>query len=220
LAGKGEWDERTLFVHSQRVDKPIAWRQCAVMTERWRLVDGKELYDIAADPGQTQNVAEKNETVVDELRAAYLAWYADISERFHEFVRIELGGTMAPNPVHLTCHDWHAPISEVPWNQEQIRSDVVANGYWAVDVRRAGRYEVTLRSRPASAAEPLNATRARLLMGSEKTMGSVARDVPAGTTSVTLPVDLQKGPQLLQTRLESGDGATRGAYFVEVRYVE
>src|SRR5262249_13095193 len=57
LAGKGAFPERTLFVHSQRVDRPRKWKTCAVMTERWRLINGKELYDLRADPGQEQDVA-------------------------------------------------------------------------------------------------------------------------------------------------------------------
>jgi hypothetical protein len=215
LTGAGDWPHRTLCVHSQRIDYPEKWRHCAVMTERGRLVDGKELYDIAADPGQKNDVADENPAVVAELRAQYETWWADISKRFDESVRIELGAEKA-NPVQLTCHDWHAPIAEVPWNQEQIRRDPAANGFWAVDVLRLGRYEVTLRSRPASAAAPLKAKRARVLVGDAKSESAVS----AGADAVTLAIDLAAGPQKLETRLEGKDGPTRGAYFVEVRRIE
>jgi arylsulfatase A-like enzyme len=51
LAAKQPWPSRTLLVHSQRIDHPEPWRKCAVMTDRWRLVNGKELYDMTTDPG-------------------------------------------------------------------------------------------------------------------------------------------------------------------------
>ncbi len=59
---KGEpaaWPDRTLFVAVNRLDHPEPWRRTAVMTERWRLVDGKELYDITADPGQMVDISTR-----------------------------------------------------------------------------------------------------------------------------------------------------------------
>jgi len=106
LRGEGGRPDRTLFVHSQRIDHPQKWRKCAVMTDRWRLVNGKELYDIQADPGQKTDVAEKHPEVAKRLRAAYEAWYDDIDERFDDYCRIVLGSEHE-NPSHLTCHDWH-----------------------------------------------------------------------------------------------------------------
>jgi len=52
----GEWPERTLFLHNQRVLDPIKWRNTSVMTDRWRFVDNTELYDIKQDPGQQNNI--------------------------------------------------------------------------------------------------------------------------------------------------------------------
>jgi arylsulfatase A-like enzyme len=46
-----EWPERTLFVHNQRVVDPIKWKQTSVMTDRWRLINNTELYDITTGPG-------------------------------------------------------------------------------------------------------------------------------------------------------------------------
>src|SRR5206468_3271698 len=77
LEGKGSWPERTLFVHSQRIDTPEKWRKCAVMTDRWRLVNGTELYDLTADPGQSKDLARQHPALLSELRKAYESWYAD-----------------------------------------------------------------------------------------------------------------------------------------------
>ena len=52
-----EWPDRALVVESQRVVNPIKWRKSAVMTDRWRLVNGKELFDLKADPKQANDIA-------------------------------------------------------------------------------------------------------------------------------------------------------------------
>ena len=49
--GAGEWPDRVIVTDSQRVEYPIKWRRSATMTQRWRLVNGKELYDIQSRPG-------------------------------------------------------------------------------------------------------------------------------------------------------------------------
>ena len=41
-----------LITDSQRVQSPIKWRKSAVMSNKMRLVNGKELYDLSKDPGQ------------------------------------------------------------------------------------------------------------------------------------------------------------------------
>ena len=52
-----EWGDRILVTDSQRVKDPIKWRKSAVMTDRWRLVNGKQLFDMKNDPGQKKDVA-------------------------------------------------------------------------------------------------------------------------------------------------------------------
>jgi arylsulfatase A-like enzyme len=213
LEGKKEWPARTLFVHSQRIDHPEKWRKCAVMTERWRLVNGKELYDMSADPGQKKDIEDKHSPVISGLRHAYEKWYADLSRRFDEYCEIPVG-VEKQGPTHLVCHDWHG--ERAPSGQEQVRNRIQANGFWAVEVARPGKYAVTLRERPAVAKFPLTAVTARLTVGKV----DASKPVPAGTTSVTFEVDLTSGKTRLQTWLTEKDGTSRGAYFVEVKHVE
>ena len=84
------------------------------------------------------------------------------------------------------------------------------------EVARAGRYEVTLRERPAAARFPIQAQTARLTVGPV----DVRQPVPAGATAVTFTVRLDAGPTRLQTWLTAADGTGRGAYFVEVKYLD
>lgn len=210
LQGTGTLPARTLFVHSQRVEHPQKWRQCAVLTPRWRLIDGKELYDLPADSGQRRDVASDHPDVVRQLRGAYEQWYASIGSRFDEYCRIVLGAD-AEDPARLTAHDWHS--EEVPWDQTQVKRLPRANGFWAVQVERAGRYRFTLRHQPAEASRPLRATTARVQLGTATARAAV----PAGATAVSLDLALERGDGRLQTWLEEADGTSRGAFYVEVR---
>jgi arylsulfatase A-like enzyme len=213
LRGKGKFPERTLFVHSQRVEQPVKWRQCAVMTARWRLIDGKELYDLPADPGQRTDMAARHPDVVKGLRGEYEKWWASISTRFDEYCPIFLGSAQA-DPATLTCHDWHGKV--VPWNHAQVRKLPVANGFWAVEVERAGTYRFTLRHQPAEAKCLLRAVKARIRAGQHEASARVS----VGATAVTLELKLPAGAAQLQTWLQEKDGSSRGAFWVEVRRVE
>ncbi len=207
------WKERTLVVHSQRIENPEKSRKSAVMTDRWRLVNGKELYDMQADPGQTENVADQHSDVVELLTASYEKWWKHIDDRFDEFVRIPLGASQA-NPTSFTCHDWHA--NNVPWNHGQINRMPAASGFWAVDVTQAGKYEVTLRLRPEGVEFPLRKGTAKVRVGDIEQSAAIT----PGESSATVTLELPKGPAKFQTWLEEENRGTRGAYFVTVKHLK
>ena len=215
-----EWPERTLIADSQRIEHPEKWRKSAVMTDRWRLVNGKELFDMPADPAQKTNVADKHPEVVARLGKAYEAWWTDTSKRFGEYCGTILGSDHE-NPVRITCHDWHG--QRVPWNQGAVRSGAKANGFWAVEVERAGKYEFSLRrwpeelDQPITAAIPrgkaISATKARLKIGDV----DEAKPIADGAKAVTFTVELKPGKARLQTWLSDEKGEERGAYYVYVK---
>lgn len=202
--------QRTLFVHSQRLERPEKWRKCAVMTERWRLVNGAELYDVQQDPGQQANVAESHSEVVSTLRSEYDRWWESLEPVFGEEVRIGLGHPLA-NPTLLCCHDWHG--EPIPVMQDSVAKDPAQNGYWSVDVAAAGRYEFRLRSRPPGTAQGIGAKTAKLQIGDIERTVDVATDAEEAVITVELPA----GPAHLTTEFSGGDRPPRGAYYVEVR---
>ncbi len=213
LTGSGSWPARTLFVHSQRIDHPEKWRKCAVMTDRWRLVNGVELYDMTADPQQEKDVAGKHPETVAGMRAEYERWWTGISKRFDEYVEIVVGSERE-NPALLTCHDWHG--ERALSLQDYVRKGEIANGFWAVEVARPGRYSITLRRQPTSDPCSLGAETARLSIGKFDKQQTVAADA----TSATFEVALEAGKTRLQTWLIEKSGTERGAYFVEVKRLE
>lgn len=208
-----DWPERTLFVHTQREEIPPKWVRSAAMTQHWRLVDGKELYDMQSDPGQTRDVSAQHADVVAKLRADYEAWWATLTPSFTNYGYIILG-SQHENPSHLTCHDWHADQQDVPWSQEHIKKAPNANGWWMIEVANAGKYEFTLRQQPAVAKSPIQAAVATVRVGGVEATESVL----GGATEVKLTLDLQPGRQRMQTRFfDEAAGIDRGAFFVEAR---
>ncbi len=228
----GEWPERTLFVHSQRVQEPVEWKQSAVMTDRWRLINGQELYDLQADPGQKRNVALDYRGPTLTLRRAYETWWESLGPALRESVPVVVGSKEAPETI-LTAHDWRAETAEVPWDQELIRRQPLVNGWWELEVARTGTYRVTLRSHPqeAASAPPLDAIHARIVAttghgqqtrpvidggGQQGSPPEVTASAPIDPNSrrVTLHVNLPKGRTRLQTWLTRSDAKSRGAFYV------
>jgi arylsulfatase A-like enzyme len=207
-AAKPQWRARTLVVHSQRVEHPEKWRKTAVMTDRWRLINGQELYDMQADPGQGRDIAAKNPEVVAELTKFYDGWWQDVSQRFDEYVRIPLGAKQA-RVVHLNCHDWHGRFVAY---QAGLNSNPPAQGWWAVDVVAAGKYRVLLRDRPTGVEKQLTAKSAYVRIGDVEQ----SAEVEPGSQSVRFDVELPAGPAKFETVLTLPDGTQRGAYFVTV----
>lgn len=212
LVGVEDWFRRTLFVQTHGVGPPQPWRHSAVMTDQYRLVNGSELFDIVDDPGQLINIAPGNREVRDQLRFEYEECYNDVSKQFDEMCHIAVGAP-PQDPTTLTCHDWHGPL--VPWHQGHIAQRAVANGFWAIEVVRPGRYRITLRERPAAAKFVLPAASARVQVGERITTVRV----PPGSVSVPVELDLTAGKTRLQTWLFEPDGTQRGAYFVDVAYL-
>lgn len=101
----GSWPDRTLVTDSQWLKDPIKWRNSSIMTSRWRLVNGEELYDIKADPAQQQDVAPSHPQVVERLRDFYDSWWAELEPTFDLDAGTYLGHE-ADNPTTLTSHDW------------------------------------------------------------------------------------------------------------------
>lgn len=207
------WNKRTLVVQSHRVEEPVKWKKSAVMTDRWRLVDGEELYDIQADPGQQRPLASKeHQETIDQLRTVYEKWWTDLAIDPNAYSSIVLGDPKAEQ-VRLTSHDWHGP--QPPWNQDLVKKDPVSEGFWAVEVARPGAYQFLLSRRPLEEPAPLGCTTARIDVGGK------SAEMTLDPTAVLAPltVRLEPGETKLHTQLIAEDGTTRSAYFVTVHYL-
>jgi arylsulfatase B len=160
-----DWADRMLVTDSQRVVDPIKWRKSAVMSRRWRLVNGEELYEIEADPGQKTDVADQHPDQVARMRAFYEKWWAELEPSFSRTTELHLGQP-GHETVTLTCHDWIGE-NPPPWSQSQVRraGDLLEGdsptlrheSHWAVKVVTAGTYEITVSRWPQEAGHPITA---------------------------------------------------------------
>ena len=196
---KVEWTDRTLYTQWHRGDEPEPFRACAVRTQRFKLVDGQELYDLIADPGETRDIAAANPQTVAAMRKDYERWFADVSAtRGYAPPRIHLG-TQFENPVTLTRQDWRGP--RAGWSEDSL-------GYWEVHVAEGGRYEIIVRTFPVPDAGEVS-----FQLNSAPLRQAVAN----GSTECRFAaVELRSGPGRLHASLQYGEKVV-GARYVEVR---
>ena len=139
--------DRILVTDSQRLPNPVKWKDSAAMQGSMRLVRGKELYDISADPEQRHDMAAERPEVVSRLRAGYEEWWSRVSVRFDEEIPIVLGSE-AEMVTDLTSHDIRGDSGDCAWNQGEVRQGKRCKSYWEVELARAGRYRFELRRWP------------------------------------------------------------------------
>lgn len=231
------WPDRPLVTDSQRLVYPVKWRRSAVMTQQWRLINGMELYDMQADPGQTRDVSALQPDAVSALRSAYEVWWARVSVQFADDIPIRAGDREAEELV-VNSHDWRNQDCDCVWNQNQVRAGLRCNGYWELDIAVAGRYRFELRRWPREENRPLCAgIPGQVIAMHEMTWNSgygggsavdiVAAEIRIGEAEAQAKVsaealgiaftfDLPAGPTHLYTQLRTDTGQDLGAYYVYI----
>jgi arylsulfatase len=228
LRGTAAVPDRMLAVqYGQRPVKGDA----AVLWQKWRLVHGKELYDLKTDPGQKSDVAARHPAVLKKMQAHYDKWWAGVAPRLDDFSPISIGSDRE-NPVTLTAADWANVYCD---NMQNLRAGLNRNGPWHLLAERDGTYEIELRRWPREANAAITAgvpafkavdgglpagkalpiARARLKLGSVDETKAVA---PAAK-GVTFTLKLKSGTRTtLQTWFYDASGKELcGAYFAHVR---
>ena len=204
-----DWQQRELVVESQRIPHPQKWRKCAVMTGRWRLIDGKQLYDLDADPGQTRDVARVHPDVVRQLRGAYERYWDDVTVGDDQYGRPILGAAAQPE-IMLCSQDWMPTAGPCPWSQAHVASGAAAFGFWPVQVAESGSYRFELRRWPREvetslSGVPSNPQVADAFLNDEPVLGTLYHAQPRA-----IPVAgarLKVGQKTLETRMGKGDVA-------------
>lgn len=239
------WPDRFLITDSQRVRDPIKWRKSAVMSERWRLINGKELYDIDNDPGQKTDLAAKHPDQVERMRKFYEYWWAELEPTFSQTTEIYLGHEDHP-VVSMTSHDWIQNESP-PWNQGANRQGIAPKngkheGHWAVKVVEEGMFRFELRRWPLESDTPINAGLPALpnVPGSSKAFSTTpgkafnftsatlridGKDVESSPikgdeTHITFTTRLSRGSHQLSPVFVDAKGKEVGAYYLIVSRVE
>ncbi|MEM8524411.1 MAG: arylsulfatase [Bacteroidota bacterium] len=224
--------ERIVVVDTQRKKLPKKWKNTSVMQNTWRLVNNEELYNLANDPSQLNNIIEVRPEKAQQLEAAYEKWWSSMEEAFKQENTIIIGSA-EENPTLLTAHDWHSE-RDPAWHQRHIRAGKIDNAHWTLDVAQAGNYRIRLYRWPPELQKAMTATVAR---GNEIEGGfpfkqGVRLEVIEARISVQGKVfssneiledryfefttNLEKGALRLQTFMTDEEGIERGAYYVEM----
>jgi arylsulfatase A len=135
----GNWHDRFIFTQWHRGDVPERYRSCAVISQQYKLVDGKELYDMVSDPGEKQDVAIQHPDVVNLMRKEYDKWFDDVSStRLDNYAPPKIYiGTPYENPVILSRQDWRVHGKD-GWGDNDY-------GHWEVLVTESGKYSIQVR---------------------------------------------------------------------------
>lgn len=214
-----DWPERTL--HTQMhggngYTKPgDPWEIGTAMTERWRLVEGDELYDIISDPEQRTNVAAQHPDVLADLTEKHLEWFESVKPGMVP-TRITIGSDVE-RVTELTSQDWVVPKSNPPWAHTHVVKRTIANGPWHVDVTKAGTYRFSLSRWPHYINKAIDSTSARIEIAGQTVTSEIEDPDKAITADFVLT--LPAGPTELKTTLTTSQGKQHGAYFVNVERV-
>ena len=193
------WQDRNLFTQWHRGDEPVLFRDCAIRTQQYKLVNGSDLYDLAADPAERNNISVAQPEIAARLRKETEAWFKDVSStRGYAPPRILAGTPLEPITI-LTRQDWRGPRAS--WESAGL-------GYWEVEIARAGRYDFQLRM-PA-AAEPVTAA---LHAGSVQLTAFVK---PGANEATFSKVQMPAGPVRVEPSLTAA-GKTWGPHYVDLR---
>jgi arylsulfatase A-like enzyme len=193
------WPDRTLYTQWHRGEVPELFRDCAARSQQYKLVNGKELYDLSADPGEKNDVAGSLPAVAAKMRKGVEEWFRSVeAERHFAPPRIALGAPQE-NPVTLTRQDWRGP--KAGWDAGSI-------GHWEVEVMQAGKYDVTVRFAKAKERGQMDLT----MFGMTSTL-----PFQAGDESVTVKdYTMAKRPMRLAPVLKTATGES-GALYVDVK---
>lgn len=147
-----ELPERTLFVETQRSFTPQPWVKTVGMTQRWRLVNNQELYDIVKDPSQKTNVIQNYPEVAKTIQDAHKAYWKRVSPGDRDKPRFIVGHPQDPE-TFLQSADWYLPSA--PWNHAIVADGKKYIGVWDVTIAKEGTYRFEVRRWPREANAPI-----------------------------------------------------------------
>jgi arylsulfatase len=208
--------------------------QAAVLWKRWRLLEDRELYDLASDLLQQKNVIDQHPEVVAKMRQQLYSWWDGVKHLANEEQRI-IVGSKYENPSKLSATEWLDVFVD---QQGQIRRGVLKNGYWLIDVARAGEYEIELRRWPKEAdgsisgtlpdgsGTALPITQAMLFVSGHNHLRiaekkayqfeGLTKRVTPKDKGVTFTMNLKKGPTALHTWFKGKNELMLSAYYVYI----
>lgn len=132
---------------------------------KFKLVNGTELYDLNADPGETVDVATRHPEIADELRHAYLGWWKESVPEDGFTIRPVAVGFTTERETTLTPHQgrvegtlqffgmrgMHSGLKNIGTHPSGVDGDWLSNWTsptdkvsWNITAIEEGSYEVAI----------------------------------------------------------------------------
>lgn len=172
--------ERMFVVQQGSHVTPVKYNGCVVYNQ-WRLVGQNELYNINEDPGQNNNIAASNQTVVAKMKAYYESWWSKIYSPQAQQVPLVVG-SQKENPVIITSADWVGAGPNTQWGVASGNDDV--NGHWIIDVKTEGMYRIELSRWPFHINRSLTVSGPSVSIGGTAMRSGKALPIDAGYISI------------------------------------
>lgn len=204
----------------------------------WRLVRGRELYNVEQDRAQQQDLSRKHPEILKKMQDFYENWWSGVKDRVYEYQPLMVG-TEAENPVIFSPNYW-AGVDVDNHHRVSAAEGGPRGGVFHVKVMRPGTYRIELRRWPFHTGEPLGSAGPKQTVAGRSLEEVIAdrRSLPiAGavlrvgqrelqaTTSpeslgVTFEISLQEGETELQGWFRDREGKDLcGAFYVSIEFL-
>jgi arylsulfatase A-like enzyme len=147
--GGESWPDRKIYTHYERPADPSSLYPGAVRSQRWKMVNGTELYDLESDPGEKENLAAANPAVLNSLKDDYESWFRSVTTP-RSFARppIPVGYMDDENPARLSAPQARLTDGAKFHNEAGFAHDWIEGlgaAAWEVDSIAVGQYELILK---------------------------------------------------------------------------
>jgi arylsulfatase A-like enzyme len=149
--------DRHLIMHQQNTKEiPVKGMNSLVATKQWRLINGKNLYDIKSDPGQTNNLADDHPQIVKKLNQKYDQHWDDLAMAKNPYPRPIVGSGYDQETV-LVPDAWIRDEEKFnSWDQDHIVKGIEVSGFWPVHIALSGNYRFEISRWPREFNKAMN----------------------------------------------------------------
>ena len=231
LKDAAELPDRTMVVTNQRVLHPDPDRPYSVMQGSWRYVHAEqggdvELFDLATDPGQTNNILEQHPERTAAMAKAYDDWWQHATGAGTPTTRPVVGSD-AENPLRISAMDWLAPSTDQVPRWPGFGAEKRGNGWlgrerdyqlspWALKVAEKGTYRISLYLHDKPAQKVIPHGYAHLQLNGEISTQALGE----GSVSSTFEVSLDSGDLDVKAWFDDSEDASGQALAAFYLYFE
>lgn len=231
IEGKESKDlnDRTMFVQlhggvglKHLKGAPHHYLESAVIKNNWRLVNGKELYNLENDLLQENDIASIHPKLVTQLQNEYKQWFKQTTKRINKPCRFIIGDETEPE-VELTADDLYMSDGNSPFAANHVNNLNQQNGPWKIKVANTGIYLIQASRYPVYANIPfginssnqkknLAISKVRLKAGEQ----IIEKEAGPNDLFIEFEIELAKSNMDLQSWMIDDKGQEYPCYFLNI----